>query len=407
MTLQLRKRSLFPALVQATSPLVLTKVGATYTFSLDESALELSLDTTLQALAAIDSTAGLLTQTGVDTFTKRTLTGTANEITATNGDGVSGNPTLSLPTALTFTGKTVTGGTFSSPSLTTPTITTSYTLNIGSDSAVGATFNGAGGNSRLTFGVSTNPYVRSQNSLQLKFGINTTDSAALESDGLFSAGVSGLTTGRLKLYGGTSGSTIVTANTGAASGTLTLPAATDTLVGKATTDVLTNKTLDSAGTGNVLKVSSVTVSAGQYPGTTTNDSATAGNNGEYVSSTIASGSAVALTTATPANITSISLTAGDWDVWVNARFTGGATTTVSRIITSFGTTTAALDATPGRIGTQFYNGAVVFNVATVDLSAGPARISLSGTTTLFLVCQAEFGVSTCSAYGIIQARRRR
>lgn len=44
----------------------------------------------------------------------RTITGTANEITVTNGDGVSGNPTLSLPSALTFTGKTVTGGTFAS-----------------------------------------------------------------------------------------------------------------------------------------------------------------------------------------------------------------------------------------------------------------------------------------------------
>jgi len=43
----------------------------------------------------------------------RTMTGTANEITVTNGDGVSANPTWALPTAMTFTGKTVTGGTFS------------------------------------------------------------------------------------------------------------------------------------------------------------------------------------------------------------------------------------------------------------------------------------------------------
>lgn len=54
------------------------------------------LDSTLTALAAY-STNGLLTQTAPDTFTGRTITGTTNQITVSNGNGVSGNPTLSLP----------------------------------------------------------------------------------------------------------------------------------------------------------------------------------------------------------------------------------------------------------------------------------------------------------------------
>lgn len=75
-----------------------------------------------QALSAL-STGMMQSTTTTGVVQTRVITGTSNEITITNGDGASGNPTASLPSAITLTGKTITGGTFTTPTVNTPVLT--------------------------------------------------------------------------------------------------------------------------------------------------------------------------------------------------------------------------------------------------------------------------------------------
>lgn len=67
-------------------------------------------DATLTALAGLNTTPGILAQTGTDTFTKRTISGTTNQITVSNGDGAAGNPTLSIATNPNLSGARLNDG---------------------------------------------------------------------------------------------------------------------------------------------------------------------------------------------------------------------------------------------------------------------------------------------------------
>lgn len=141
-------------------------------------------------------------------------------------------------------------------------------------------------------------------------------------------------------------------------------------------------------------------------GTGTNDSAAAGKVGEIIESTVLVGAAVALTTATPANVTSISLTAGDWNVWGNIAFAPAATTTVTSIQGAVSQTSATLPTIPNA-GAYALLQATLTTAAAQVLPLGWTRISLAATTAVYLVAQMAFGTSTATAYGYIGARRVR
>jgi hypothetical protein len=140
-------------------------------------------------------------------------------------------------------------------------------------------------------------------------------------------------------------------------------------------------------------------------GTNTNDSAPAGYVGEYVSSVVLAGSAVSLTTATAADITSISLTAGDWDVSGAIFQQPAGATVVTLIIGWISTTSATIPTAPNSGGEALWAGNVTGNGNSTH--PGPMRLSLSATTTVYLSTYVTFTTSTNSAYGIIRARRVR
>lgn len=139
-------------------------------------------------------------------------------------------------------------------------------------------------------------------------------------------------------------------------------------------------------------------------GIATNTSASAGDVGEIIEDTRVAGSAVSLTSATAANIASITLTAGDWDVAIFAQFTSAASTVIGQLMTSLSSTSGTLD---GTLPDRFIALNASFTPGSTNSSnhLPRTRVSLSATTTFYFVARANFTTSTLSAWGKLVARR--
>jgi hypothetical protein len=139
-------------------------------------------------------------------------------------------------------------------------------------------------------------------------------------------------------------------------------------------------------------------------GVSTNTNATAGNVGEYISSTVAY-NAVTLTTGVQANVTSISLTAGDWDVSGSCLVDGPSTTVLNYMLAGFSSTSATLPVYQYRNALYFQGGATPFSTVNVYANPPTFRFSLSATTTIYMVVMAGFSVNFLTSGGYIAARR--
>lgn len=146
-------------------------------------------------------------------------------------------------------------------------------------------------------------------------------------------------------------------------------------------------------------------------GSITNDSAAAGNIGQYLTATVASGAAVTLATGSATPITFISLTAGDWDVAGVVDYVPNAATSITILSQGSQALNGCMTVGPA-LGAQdtftlWETAANIIGASSPAWEIPVTRISIASTTTVCLIAKATFSVNTLTGYGTIRARRMR
>lgn len=133
-------------------------------------------------------------------------------------------------------------------------------------------------------------------------------------------------------------------------------------------------------------------------GTGTNDNAGAGKVGEVISSAVTT---QAISNGVTTNITSISLTAGDWDVQGTVLTAPAGTTTQSSFAAAINTVSATFPTYYTQISYAVAAGTAI------GVAAPYVRLSLSGTTTVYILAIVNYAVSTLTIGASLSARRAR
>lgn len=136
-------------------------------------------------------------------------------------------------------------------------------------------------------------------------------------------------------------------------------------------------------------------------GTTTNNDANAGSIGEVIQSEVLSASAVSLVSTIAANVTSISLSPGHWEVQGYVAFALNAATSITALFGS----TSIISATADSPFTLRYSAFAPGGDMAFPCAAKILKLAV--TTTVYLVAVGVFSVNTAKGYGKITATRVR
>lgn len=133
-------------------------------------------------------------------------------------------------------------------------------------------------------------------------------------------------------------------------------------------------------------------------GVTDGSDAAAGEIGEIISNTA---SGVSITSATATNLTSITLSAGDWEIEAVAR-ADTSTAPITLIWASTNTASATMAGFP--YSTQL---SIPTSQSNQQIPTPRRRVTLTASTVVYLVAQVTFGSGTVTGQGFIKARRIR
>ena len=140
------------------------------------------------------------------------------------------------------------------------------------------------------------------------------------------------------------------------------------------------------------------------PGTTAGTSAGVGNIGEIFQAGIPGGSLVGLTSGVPANVTSIALSPGDWEVSgiVTLKYTSATQSADGQA--GLNVLSATL---PGDNVRGFDNTRHTATTSNASITFPLFNFNSASPQTAYLIAQASFSAGSCAAFGHIQARRVR